>query len=151
VAGYLRVQRATEPEDLVSEVFLGVFRGLGGFDGSEQQFRSWVFTIAHRRLLDERRHAARRPQLAAVSAEQVAPGGDVEREAFDSLGEQWAVEVCAQLSIDQRTVLLLRVIADLSIEEVARITGKSTGAVKALQRRALESLRRKLVWVGATR
>ena len=150
VAGYLRVQRASEPEDLVSEVFIGVFRGLATFHGSEQQFRSWVFTIAHRRLVDERRHAARRPHLSTVEAEQSPPGGDVEREAFESLGEQWVVEVCAQLSSDQRTVLLLRVIADLSIEEVARITGKTVGAVKALQRRALEALRRKLAREGAT-
>jgi RNA polymerase sigma factor (sigma-70 family) len=150
VAGYLRVQRATEPEDLVSEVFLGVFRGLAAFAGSEQQFRSWVFTIAHRRLLDERRYAARRPHMATVDTEQTSPGGDVEREAFEALGQQWVVDVCAQLSADQRTVLLLRVIADLSIEEVARITGKTSGAVKALQRRALESLRRKLAREGAT-
>jgi RNA polymerase sigma-70 factor (ECF subfamily) len=148
VAGYLRVQRASEPEDLVSEVFLGVFRGLASFHGTEKQFRSWVFTIAHRRLLDERRRAARRPHLETVDAEVRAMGGDVEREAFDSLGSQWVYDVCARLSSDQRTVLLLRVIADLSVEEVGRITGKSAGAVKALQRRALEALRRKLTREG---
>jgi RNA polymerase sigma-70 factor (ECF subfamily) len=148
VAGYLRVQRASEPEDLVSEVFLGVFRGLASFQGTEKQFRSWVFTIAHRRLLDERRRAARRPHLETVDAEVGALGGDVEREAFDSLGSQWVYDVCARLSSDQRTVLLLRVIADLSVEEVGRITGKSAGAVKALQRRALEALRRKLTREG---
>jgi len=145
VAGYLRVQRAPEPEDLVSEVFLGVFRGLSAFRGTEQQFRSWVFTIAHRRLVDERRRAARRPFMEPVRVELSTPGGDVEREAIDSLGQQWVVSVCAQLSTDQRTVLLLRVIADLSITEVARATGKTVGAVKALQRRAIEVLRRRLV------
>ena len=77
-----------------------------------------------------------------------ALGGDVEREAFDSLGSQWVYDVCARLSSDQRTVLLLRVIADLSVDEVGRITGKSAGAVKALQRRALEALRRKLTREG---
>lgn len=142
------MQRASEPEDLVSEVFLGVFRGIGSFRGTEPQFRSWVFTIAHRRLLDERRRAARRPHLEPVRAELSAPGGDVEREAFDSLGEQWVIRVCAQLSTDQCTVLLLRVVADLSVAEVARVTGKTAGAVKALQRRALEVLRRRLAREG---
>lgn len=148
VAGYLRVQRATEPEDLTSEVFLGVFRGLATFEGSESQFRSWVFTIAHRRLLDERRRLRRAPPLADVDLDAYRRGGDVEREALESLGEQWVIGLCSRLSADQRTVLLLRVLGDLTLEEVARITGKSLGAVKALQRRALESLRRKLAREG---
>jgi RNA polymerase sigma-70 factor (ECF subfamily) len=148
VAGYLRVQRANEPEDLTSEVFLGVFSGLPTFQGSESQFRSWVFTIAHRRLLDERRRAARRPYQTPLDAEMGKPGGDVEREALDSLSQQWAIGVCRQLSSDQRSVLLLRVVADLTVEEVARVTGKSAGAVKALQRRALAALRRKLAREG---
>ena len=148
VAGYLRVQRASEPEDLTSEVFLGVFRGIGSFEGNEQQFRSWVFTIAHRRLTDERRRLARSPQMADVEVETGRRAGDVEREALESLGEQWVVGLCARLSVDQRTVLLLRVVADLTLEEVARITGKTPGAVKALQRRALDALRRKLAKEG---
>ena len=150
VAGYLRVQRAAEPEDLTSEVFLGVFRGLGSFEGGEAQFRSWVFTIAHRRLQDERRRLARRPQLATVAPESVGPAGDVEREALELLGEQWVIGLCARLPPDQRTVLLLRVVADLPAEEVARVTGKTVGAVKALQRRALHSLRRKLTREGVS-
>lgn len=148
VAGYLRVQRAAEPEDLTNEVFLGVFRGLGTFQGTETQFRSWVFTIAHRRLQDERRRLARRPVLTAMDAEMSAPGGDVEQEALDSLGQQWVLAMSEQLSADQRTVLLLRTVADLTAEEVARITGKRVGAVRALQRRALETLRRNLARKG---
>jgi RNA polymerase sigma factor (sigma-70 family) len=151
VAGYLRVQRATEPEDVTSEVFLGVFRGLATFEGSESQFRSWVFTIAHHRLMDERRRIVRQPMTAEVDAELTTVAGDVEREALESLGEQWVIGLCARLSPEQRSVLLLRVVADLTVEEVARITGKSVGAVKALQRRALDALRRKLAKEGVPR
>jgi RNA polymerase sigma factor (sigma-70 family) len=151
VAGYLRVQRANEPEDLTSEVFLGVFRGLATFEGSESQFRSWVFTIAHHRLMDERRRIVRQPVTAEVDAELTTAAGDVEREALESLGEQWVIGLCARLSPEQRSVLLLRVVADLTVEEVARITGKSVGAVKALQRRALDALRRKLAKEGVPR
>src|SRR5262245_57193259 len=61
VTGYLRLQGSAEPEDLTSEVFLAVLRNLHGFQGDEPGFRSWVFTIAHRRLLDERRRQGRRP------------------------------------------------------------------------------------------
>jgi RNA polymerase sigma-70 factor (ECF subfamily) len=144
------MQGAAEPEDLVSEVFLGVFRGLGSFEGGEPQFRSWTFTIAHRRLLDERRRSARRPQIALADTGD-RPGGDVEREALEALGERWVIELCQGLSADQRTVLLLRIVADLSIDEVGRITGRSIGAVKALQRRGLEALRRKIAREGVPR
>src|SRR5690606_5119335 len=60
VAGYLRTQGAEEPEDLTSEVFVAVVRNFSKFVGDEAQFRSWVFVIAHRRLIDERRRRARR-------------------------------------------------------------------------------------------
>ncbi len=55
ICGYLRLQGVGDPEDLTSEVFLGAFRGIKAFRGDEAQFRSWVFTIAHRRLTDDRR------------------------------------------------------------------------------------------------
>src|SRR5215831_18270393 len=65
VTGYLRMQGALEPDDLASEAFLGVFRSIGSFAGDEAGFRSWVFVIAHRRLVDERRARSRRPPLEA--------------------------------------------------------------------------------------
>ncbi|MGH9009959.1 MAG: RNA polymerase sigma factor, partial [Acidimicrobiia bacterium] len=61
VAGYLRTQGVREPEDMTSDVFLAVFTRLGRFSGTEAQFRSWVFTIAHHKMVDERRRRARRP------------------------------------------------------------------------------------------
>ena len=151
VAGYLRVQGAAEPEDLTSEVFLGVFTGMDSFEGSETQFRSWVFTIAHRRLVDERRRLARRlwspaGDLAAFDKS----GGDVEADALDVLGSRRVVEWCAGLSADQRDVLVLRVVGDLTIDQVAAIVDKSPGAVKALQRRALTALRQQVDKEGVT-
>jgi RNA polymerase sigma-70 factor (ECF subfamily) len=53
-------------------------------------------------------------------------------------------ELCAELSDDQREVLILRIVGDLTVEQVSLIVGKSVGAVKALQRRALTSLRRRV-------
>lgn len=145
VAGYARLQGSLEPEDVTSEVFLGVFAGLESFTGSEQQFRSWVFTIAYRRVTDERRRRSRRPATADVELETVDQvGGDAEEDALEALGRRRVHELCAALSDDQREVVLLRVLGDLSVEEVAGIVGKSAGAVKALQRRGLSALRRRL-------
>jgi RNA polymerase sigma-70 factor (ECF subfamily) len=145
VGGYLRLQGAAEPDDLTSEAFLGVFGRLASFEGSEQQFRSWVFTIAHRRLIDERRRAVRRPTIMTADTDLLdVAARPVEQDAFAVLGTARVYELCAGLSDDQREVLILRVVGDLTVEQVAAIIDKSVGAVKALQRRALQALRRKL-------
>lgn len=144
VAGYLRMQGADEPDDLTSEVFLGVFRGIRGFTGTEAQFRSWVFTIAHRRLTDERRRRGRTPPTASLDAVAEPVGGDVEDEALAWLGDERVRDLLAELSPGQRDVLLLRVVADLSVEDTARALGKRPGAVKALQHRGLATLQRKM-------
>lgn len=143
VLGYLRVQGATDPEDLANEVFLGVFRRITSFDGSEDAFRSWVFTIAHSRLVDDRRRAGRRPHAAGEAYDRVErPGGDAEHDAMERLSSQRVQALCEQLVPDQRDVLLLRLMAGLTVEAIADALGKSEGAVKALQRRGLANLRK---------
>jgi RNA polymerase sigma factor (sigma-70 family) len=145
VAGYLRLQSAAEPEDLTSEAFLGVFARLSSFQGTEQKFRSWVFTIAHRRLIDERRRAVRNRSTPTASNEILDRiGGDTEQDALAVIGSRRVYELCAELSDDQREVLILRIVGDLTVEQVSLIVDKSVGAVKALQRRALTSLRRRV-------
>jgi RNA polymerase sigma-70 factor (ECF subfamily) len=142
VTGYLRVQGSAEPEDLTSEVFVAILRNLPNFQGDEAGFRSWVFTIAHRRLLDERRRLARRPMpqpLTATTAAAVVEGA-IDR----SLGAERVRALCDRLVPDQRDVLLLRLLGDLSIEQIAGALGKSKGAVKALQRRGLAAVGRLL-------
>ena len=155
VLGYLRGQRAAEPEDLASEVFVGVVRGLPGFRGDERAFRSWVFSIVHRRLIDERRRLARgreHPVDPSVLAGPLAGTSlaDAEEEAMARLGQASAVRALDALTGDQRSVLLLRVLGDLSVEEVAGLLGKRPGAVKTLQRRALASLARHLERQGVS-
>ena len=143
MAGYLRVQGAAEPEDLTSEVFERAFSALGGFSGGEAQFRSWVFTIAHHRLTDERRRLARRPVRADAGPPEMA-AGDVEEDALRQLATERVRRLCDGLAPDQRDVLLLRMVAAMTVEDIAKALGKSPGAVKALQRRGLAALRRQM-------
>jgi RNA polymerase sigma-70 factor, ECF subfamily len=143
VEGYLRMQGASEPEDLTSEVFLAVLRNLGSFDGDEPGFRSWVFTIAHRRLLDERRRAVRRPPPGPLSEALSTPApDDVEGTVVATLGEEHVRGLCERLSDDQRDVLLMRLIGQLTIDEVAGLMGKTPGSVTALQRRGFLAISR---------
>ena len=143
--GYLRVQGAAEPEDVASEVVISFVRGLSTFEGDEPSFRSWVFTIAHHRLVDERRRLVRRPEepasagtLALVSGAK--SNGHVEEEALANLGAESALEALGVLTEDQRAVVLLRILIGLSVADVARVLDKREGAVKTLQRRALARL-----------
>lgn len=145
VAAYARAHGAAEPDDLTSEVFLGVFRGLPAFTGDERAFRSWVLVIAHRRILDEHRRRSRRPAVADADLSGVdVPGGDAEADALTALGSRRVRAVLEALPPDQRDVLVLRILGDLTLAQVAEIVGKREGAVKALQRRGLERLRRVL-------
>ncbi len=150
VTGYLRLHGAPEPDDLASETFLAVFRGLGGFRGDEDGLRSWVFTIAHRRLVDDRRRRSRRPQQADDAGDVLTgiAGGDVEDDVLARLGAERVHRMCGDLPADQRSVLLLRVLADLTVEQVAAVMGRSVGSVKALQRRGLRRLREELAPAG---
>jgi RNA polymerase sigma-70 factor (ECF subfamily) len=143
VAGYMRSRGAVETDDLVGEVFLQVARNISTFDGDGRAFRSWVFTIAHHRVIDERRARARRPVDTVEVDESVAATGDAEQEALEDLGTERALSLLGGLTPAQRDVLLLRIIGDLSLHEVARVLGRRPGAVKALQRRGLAALRRK--------
>jgi len=145
VTGYLRLHGAVEPDDLASETFIGVFTGLSGFSGDEAALRGWVFTIAHRRLVDDWRRRSRRPQVADDPGELgELYGGDVEDDALTGLGTENVHRLCAELPDDQRSVLLMRILADLTIEQVAQAMGRSVGATKALQRRGLRTLRTRL-------
>jgi RNA polymerase sigma-70 factor (ECF subfamily) len=130
-----------DADDVASEVFLQVARDLGRFEGDEPSFRSWVFVIAHRRLIDSRRSAQRRPALADEN-DRNWPGGDVEDEAMKKISQERVYQILAHLTEDQQEVLALRVVADLSLKETAQTMAKSIGAVKALQRRAVVNLKR---------
>ncbi len=152
VAGYLRVQGADDVEDLTSESFLALVRAIPTFRGDATQFRSFVFVIAHRRLQDERRRESRRPPRdiggdgrGDVDIEtSTRPGDNVHDETLERLAGERVLALCAPLPHDQRDVVLLRIVADLSLQQVASVVGKTTGAVKALQRRAFENIRREI-------
>ena len=147
VAAYLRCRGVRDADDVTSEVFLAAFRGIGRFRGDGVAFRSWLFTIAHHKGVDvHRRPATREVLVDAVGAGaghglDPAPARSAEDVAMEQIAGDGAVRQLATLTDDQRAVLLLRVVADLSLAETADVLGKPVGAVKALQHRALARLR----------
>lgn len=146
VHGYLLARGATEPEDLTSEVFLTVFSKLDSVSGGSDGLRTLVFSVAHARLVDDRRRQSRRGNTVSYEDwhdERTATSP--EEEALDRIRTREVRELLGQLPPEQRDVLLMRVVGDLSVEQVARTIGRSAGAVKQLQRRALLALRARVL------
>jgi RNA polymerase sigma-70 factor (ECF subfamily) len=137
--GYIVAQGATDPDDLTGEVLLQLVRGIQSFEGDEAGFRSWVFLVAHHRVVDERRRRTREAARAAAQ-QPLDPAPPADAGLDSASGIDWGVRL-SELSDDQRHVVLLRVVAGLSAEEVGRILGKRVGTVRVLQHRALARLR----------
>lgn len=152
VRAYVAMRGASDPDDLVGETFVQVARNLATFRGGEPELRSWIFMVAHNRVVDERRRLARRPALPVAEHDDAAAvHADVEDRVFDALGLDNVRALVERLTVEQRTVVLLRFVGDLTLEEIAAVTGRPLGAVKQLQRRALRSLKRSLVAVDVPR
>jgi RNA polymerase sigma-70 factor, ECF subfamily len=133
-------------EDLASETWVRVVKGLGHFSGDERAFRSWVFTVARHRAVDRwRRRVRRRDEPVPVDALADLPAPDDPAGAVvDAMSSQAAVAMIATLPPDQAEVILLRVVAGLEVAEVAAITGKRPGTVRVLAHRALRRLAERL-------
>lgn len=146
VAGFARARGAHEVDEVTSDVFLAAFAGLGGFAGDESGFRAWLFTIARRRVVDEVRRRRRAvPQVSWDSFGHDRPSPhDVADTVVLRAASRDMIAAMDHLTPEQREVILLRLVADLSIEQVAAVVGKRPGSVKSLQRRGLDALRRKL-------
>jgi len=134
VLGFFRAHRAADAEGLTGDVFVSVARRLDDFEGDDDALRRWVFTIARNRWVDEVRAAARRPTRPLDEAPE--PAAPPSEEPFDPA----LVDALAALTADQREVVVLRHVADLSVADVARATGRSEGSVKMLCARGLEAL-----------
>lgn len=145
VLGYLTARGASEPEDLTSEVFAAVFPRLGTVTGGLAGLRTLTFSVAHARLVDDLRRRSRRPAtvpLDVLADPRTAPSA--EDSALTELGEQRVGALLAALPVDQRDVLVLRILGDLTVEQCAQVLAKTSGAVKQLQRRGLNNLRNAL-------
>jgi RNA polymerase sigma-70 factor, ECF subfamily len=142
VLRYLRGRNARDVDDVASETWIAVARGLRSFDGNQVEFRAWVFTIARNRLVDAQRRAQRLPlPIADPTSFDTRPAPDDPlRDAIDTLDTDAALRVLALLGADQAEVLLLRILAGLDVQRVAEIVGKRPGTVRVLQHRGLRRL-----------
>lgn len=139
VRGYLAGHGCEDPDGVTNDVFVAVIPRLPTIHGGIAGLRTFVFSVAHARLVDEHRRRTRRPVLVSyddVDDDRQAPSPadrEVERDELQ--------RALAELTDDQRSVLLMRIVGDLTIDQTAAALGRSAGSVKQLQRRALAVLR----------
>jgi RNA polymerase sigma-70 factor, ECF subfamily len=136
---YLRaIVGADLAEDVASQVWVETVAGARAFRGDGAAFRRWVFATARRRALDERRRWWRRSVKLCPPGDRALERPATEEDGADEHGA--AVTRIARLPKPQAEVVLLRVLGGFSAEEVAELTGRTPGAVRVIQHRALRRL-----------
>jgi RNA polymerase sigma-70 factor (ECF subfamily) len=136
---YLRARRTQSPDDVASQVWVDIARSIDRFEGDDDDFRRWLFTIAHRRSVDEVRRAVRRTGLATRAADRVVADPEEDHDALDR-----AIAMVSTLPDNLAAAVMLRVVNDLPIADVAAVLGTSEGNVRVLVHRGLLRLRRKM-------
>jgi len=134
----LRVGDDTVAEDLTSEVFVRALESLSAYEDRGAPFAAWLYRIANARVVDHWRRA-RRAEMSLDADDAEVP---VEMPANDVLVYKTLAESLARLTSEQQEVIILKFVEGYNTAEIAQITGRTEGAVKALQHRALASLAR---------
>jgi RNA polymerase sigma-70 factor, ECF subfamily len=147
---YLRHHVGHAAPDVASDVWLALARELPRFEGGPDAFRALTFTIARRRAVDHHRRSGRRPPTVPLDdAPDCAGSEEPEQLVVDGMEAQRAVRMLAgELPPDQAEIVLLRVLGDLGVDQVAVIVGKTPGAVRVAQHRALRRLQQR--WERST-
>jgi RNA polymerase sigma factor (sigma-70 family) len=143
VLGYLTARGVEDPEAVMQEVFLAVLPRLETVSGGAPGLRTFLFSVAHARMVDDHRRQSRTPMKLPFDAQlDQREESSAEAEALDHVSPAEVLGLLQKVLLDdQREVLTLRIIGGLTVDQVAAVMGKSAGAVKQLQRRALSRLR----------
>src|SRR6187549_3473075 len=142
---HMSVGNRHDAEDLTTQTFLKMLEAIGRFRWQSASFSAWLFRIAHNLAIDHFRARKRVQPEDEVPEPNGAEESSAEEQAFDSMGRAGMLELIDRLSAEQRQVLTLKFLFGFVNAEVAGILGKTEGAVKSLQHRALASLQKQLV------
>lgn len=139
---YYRVGETELAEDLQAEVFLRMLEGMHRYEDRGWPISAWLYRIAHDRTVDTIRRRKNQRHVPIEDWEGSCDGP--ENVVSAQLEHEELREKLEDLTHDQRQVILMRFMADMSVQEVARRLGRTEGSVKALQHRGLQSLARRL-------
>jgi RNA polymerase sigma-70 factor, ECF subfamily len=139
---YLRAREPGRADDIAGETWVAVAAQIRSFEGGVGAFAAWLFTIARQRLADDRRTRTRRQTnpVSEVPDDREAASG--EEMALEHTGAQEAVDfIVSHLTRDQAEVVLLRVLGDLNVREVATVLGRDESWVRVTHHRAIARLK----------
>lgn len=136
-----RVRNREEAEDVTAEVFHQALSNLARFEWRGIPFAAWLLRIAANTLADRWQQAARCPETATQELEQIETGGSLDA---DAERRAMLTQLVDLLPADQRLVIIRRFVEQKSLREISQELGRSEGAVKQLQFRALQTLRSRM-------
>jgi RNA polymerase sigma-70 factor, ECF subfamily len=140
---HMSVGNRHDAEDLTNQTFVKMLESIDRFEWRQVPLSAWLFRIAHNLAMDHFR-AGRRWQPEEEPPEPLDEHASADEEALHSIGRQSLMSMIEGLSADQQQVLMLKFAFDFANGDVAAILGKTEGAIKSLQHRALASLQRQL-------
>jgi len=146
IYGYLHMTLGNkhDAEDLTTQTFLRMLESIGKFRFQSAPFSAWLFRIAHNLSMDHFRANRRWQPEEEVPEPRDSAELSAEDAAFHELGRQSMLELIDRLSHEQQQVLTLKFVFNFGNQEAATILGKTEGAVKSLQHRALVSLQKQI-------
>jgi RNA polymerase sigma-70 factor (ECF subfamily) len=146
IYGYLHVSVGNrhDAEDLTTQTFVKMLESIGKFRWQSAPFSAWLFRIAHNLAMDHFRSRRRWQPEEDVPEPPGSEEPSAELQAMQSIGRQSMLELIERLSPEQQQVLTLKFVFNFPNADVATILGKTEGAVKSLQHRALVSLEKQL-------
>jgi RNA polymerase sigma-70 factor (ECF subfamily) len=141
---HMSVGNRHDAEDLTTQTFLKMLESIGRFRWRKAPFSAWLFRIAHNLAMDHFRATRRWQPEEEVPEPDGAEESSAEEAALEAIGRRSMLELIESLSPEQQQVLTLKFVFGFVNGEVATILGKSEGAVKSLQHRALASLQKQI-------
>jgi RNA polymerase sigma-70 factor (ECF subfamily) len=141
---HLSVGNRHDAEDLTTQVFVRMLESIGRFRWRSAPFSAWLFRIAHNLAMDHFRATKRWQPEEEVPEPEPPEESAAEEEALESIGRRSMLELIETLSHEQQQVLTLKFVFNFSNADAATILGKTEGAIKSLQHRALATLQRQL-------
>jgi len=139
----LRIGNETEAEDMTQQVFLNALQSISSFRWKGAPFSAWLFRIAHNQVVDYLRKKTRQA-TESLDESLVISKSDPQLVVEQRLDIEQLMLATKQLTKAQQEVIALRFVSELSTAQVAKVMGKSGGAVKALQHSAIVALRKAL-------
>lgn len=138
---FYQVKDKMTAEDVTEEIFLKAWHAIGSYRGKGQSFSAWLYRIAHNHIIDDFRT---KREFVSLDLEALLAVADPDAGAEKLLTQEEVSELVSCLPPQQKQIITLKFIEGLDNPEIAEVTGKSQGAIRIMQMRALATLRRRL-------